>query len=154
MATGLVRWNPWNDLFSLQNHFDQLLSSAFGDSARDVSNLAIDIRQTDDAYIIDASIPGFKPENIEVTLDNSLLTIRGKLDERSEAKEGGYLHRERRLSSVYRQVSLPSEVRAEEISADFNDGVLTVRVPRMAKAEPKRIEVKSADGTKQVVDAK
>jgi HSP20 family protein len=158
MGTGLVRWNPWNDLFSLQNQMEQLFNGAFGGvdntGRTGVANLAIDIRQADDAYIIDASVPGFSPEDIEVTLDNSLLTIAGKMSTQSENSQGGYLHRERRMTSVFRQVSLPAEVRADDISADFKNGVLTIRVPRVKKTEPKRITVQNTDTkASQVVEA-
>jgi HSP20 family protein len=113
--------------------------------------LPIDIRQTDSEYIIEASVPGFPPEDVEVTFEDGVLTIRGTRQEEKEDKDkkGRYVRRERRIASVFRQVGLPAEVRADEISAGFDNGVLRITVPRAQKAQPKRIQVKPTNGSKQ-----
>ncbi|MFN2582321.1 MAG: Hsp20/alpha crystallin family protein [Candidatus Dormibacteria bacterium] len=145
----VARWSPWNDLFDLHNQVDQLFSS-LAEPARtnggglDVVNLPVDIRQTDNEFVIEASVPGFTPEQVEVTFDDGVLTIRGQRSQESEQKQGQYVRRERRQSSVYRQIGLPAEVRADEISAAFENGVLHVTVPRAQKAQPKRIPVTDA----------
>jgi HSP20 family protein len=144
----LVRWNPWGELFDLHSQMDQLFQSLTTESANDggqFTNLPVDIRQTADAYTIEASVPGFKPENVEVTFDDGILTIRGQ-QRSEEQKQGSYVRRERKLASVYRQISLPAEVRAEEISANFEHGVLTITIPRAQKAQPKRIQVQTGSG--------
>jgi HSP20 family protein len=145
----LVRWNPWGELFDLHSQMDQLFQSLTTESANDggqFTNLPVDIRQTADAYTIEASVPGFKPENVEVTFDDGILTIRGQQRSEQEQKQGSYVRRERKLASVYRQISLPAEVRAEEISANFEHGVLTITIPRAQKAQPKRIQVQTGSG--------
>jgi HSP20 family protein len=152
----VVRWNPWGELTSLHDQMDQLFQQVFGEpiARRDggeLLTLPVDIRQTDAAYILEASVPGFSPEDVEVTFDNGILTIRGERREQGEKTEGEYVRRERRLASVFRQVTLPSEVEADRISAGFENGVLTVTVPRVAKAQPKRIPV--AAGKPNVVEA-
>src|ERR1700726_3047757 len=102
----IVRWNPWGELFSLHDQMDQLFQQTLGaeglrsNSGGDVVNLPVDIRQTEDRFIIEASVPGFKPDNVEVTFDDGVLTIRGHIDSKNESKERGYVRRERRLSSV------------------------------------------------------
>ncbi|HVS42893.1 MAG TPA: Hsp20/alpha crystallin family protein [Candidatus Dormibacteraeota bacterium] len=119
-----------------------------------VPNLPLDIRQTDEAFWIEASVPGFKPEDVEITLDENLLTIRGTPRQEDGAPRGRYVRRERQLSSVYRQVGLAAEVKAEEITASFENGVLSVMVPRAKKAQPKRIPVTMAGGEQaKVIDA-
>jgi HSP20 family protein len=145
----VVRWNPWGELFSLHDQMDQLFQHTAG---TEVVNLPVDIRQTDDRFVIEASIPGFKPEDVEVTFDDGVLSIRGRLESQHESKEGGYVRRERHTSSVFRQISLPNDVQADEITAGFENGVLTVTVPRAAKAQPKRIPVKAekADSAKVI----
>lgn len=157
----LTRWNPWSDLFSLHDQMDQLFNEAFGGSALARRNggeaaltLPIDIRQTDEAYVLEASVPGFKPEDVEVTLDQNVLTIQGTQRQESEEEKGGWVRRERRTGSFRRQVVLPAEVRAEEISASFEHGVLTVTVPRAQKAQPRRIPVApGAPAEPRVIDA-
>jgi HSP20 family protein len=119
-----------------------------------VNNLPLDIRQTDEALWLEASVPGFRPEDVEITLDENVLTIRGTPRQEDGAQHGGYVQRERQLCSVYRQVGLSAEVRAEEITASFDNGVLTVVVPRARKAQPKRIPVTMVGAEQpRVVDA-
>jgi HSP20 family protein len=137
---------------------DQLFSNAgYGRThmpERVVPNLPLDIRQTDEAFWIEASVPGFRPEDVEITLDENLLTIRATPRQEDGALRGRYVQRERQLSSVYRQVGLAAEVKAEEITASFENGVLSVMVPRAKKAQPKRIPVTMSGGEQaKVIDA-
>ena len=150
----LVRWNPWSDLFSLHNQMEQLfptMQEAEQRNGVEQFSLPVDIRQSDEAFTIEASVPGFEPENVEVTFENSVLTIKGQYSEDRESKRDGYIRRERRAGSVYRQIGLPSEVRADEISAQFHNGVLTVTIPRAEKAQPKRIPVNASAPAKATV---
>ncbi len=141
----MVRWNPWNDLFTLHNQMDQLFQSTLPEAESrnggEQFSLPVDIRQSDEAFTIEASVPGFDPQNVEVTFEDGVLSIKGTYNEERENGRDGYVRRERRTGSVYRQIGLPAEVRADEISAAFHNGVLTVTVPRAAKAQPKRIPV-------------
>ena len=141
----------WSDV-------DQLFSNAgYGRThmaERVVPNLPLDIRQTDEAFWIEASVPGFRPEDVEITLDENLLTIRGIPRQEDGPLRGRYVQRERQLSPVYRQVGFAAEVRAEEITASFDNGVLSVMVPRAKKAQPKRIPVTMAGAEQpKVIDA-
>ena len=129
---------------------DQLFANAgYGRTRmaeRVVSTLPLDIRETDDAFWVEASVPGFRPEDVEITLDENLLTIRGTRRQEDGALRGRYVQRERQLSSVYRKVGLAAEVNAEEITASFELGVLSVMVPRAKKDKPKRMPVTIAGG--------
>jgi len=142
----LVRWNPWGELFDLHNQMDQLFQNLSTETPRSNGNgtyayLPVDIRQTDEAYLIEAAVPGFRPEDVEVTFDEGVLTIRGQWQHEQEHKQGTWVRRERKMQSVQRQIALPAEVRAEEISASFENGMLMITVPRAQKAQPKRIQV-------------
>ena len=155
----ITRWNPWNDLFDLQGQVDQLFQSLTGASTRqaggsETMNLPVDIRQTDNEFVIEASVPGFRPEEVEVTFDDGMLTIRGQRQVENEETLGQYVRRERRLTSVYRQIGLPAEVRADEIKASFDNGVLRVAVPRAQKAQPRRIPVAAGANGEQLVAEK
>ncbi len=138
------RWNPWIELMSGQGRLDQLfaeLSTPTG-AADVLHSLPLDIRQTDEAFWIEASVPGFGPEDIEITVDENVLMIRGTPPSQHDHAIGGtYVQRERRLGSVHRHVSFPAQVSAEDITATFTNGVLTVMVPRLQRAEPKRVPV-------------
>ena len=150
----IVRWNPWNDLFDLHSHVDQLFESLSGnDTPRngggEYMNLPVDIRQTDDAFVIEASVPGFRPEDVELLFDDGVLTIKGQRSSSSEEAQGSYVRRERRRLSVFRQLALPAGVRADRISAKFDNGVLRVTLPRVQKAQPQRIPVAADSGERQ-----
>ncbi len=143
----LVRWNPWTDLTSLQDQMDQLMTQIFGSDVRVPESgpgsmtLPVDVRQTDTEFIVEASIPGFKPEDVEITVDNGILTIQGEMLEEKEEKKGEYVRRERRRGSFSRTLQLPSEVREDDVRATFENGILTVELPRQEKAHPKRVPV-------------
>ncbi len=139
-------WNP-------ETNLDQLLTAAFGRFDRTAhNNLPLDIRQTEEAFWIEASVPGFRPEDVEITLDENVLTIHGT--RHPSQTMDGYLQRERQLTSVHRHVSLPAQVKAEEITARFENGILTIMVPRAQKAQPRRISVTMARvEPTQVIDA-
>jgi HSP20 family protein len=144
-------------MFSPRDQMDQLFSQALGsdttksNGGAEYVNLPVDIRQQDDRFVIEASVPGFKPEDVEVTYDDGVLTVRGQVNSDQETKQGGYVRRERRMSSVFRQVSLPIDVRAEEMTARFENGVLTITVRRAVKAQPKRIPVTPGDANEATV---
>jgi len=135
----LNRWNPWNEVFAVH---EQLYTDSLGTlmPERLMHTLPLDIRQSDDAFEIVASVPGFTPEDVDITFDENVLTIRGTHRE-DEIMKGTYVRRERQPHSVYRQVGLPAEVKTDEITAGFDNGVLTVTVPRAQRAQPKRIPV-------------
>jgi HSP20 family protein len=149
----LVRWSPWGELFDLHSQMDQLFQSLTetqgggnGNGTSSYMNLPVDIHQTEEAYTIEASVAGFRPEDVEVTFEDGVLTIRGTHRQENEQKQGTWVRRERKMQSVHRQISLPAEVRADEISASFDNGVLRVTVPRAQKTQPKRIQVTTGGG--------
>jgi len=148
----MTRWNPWTELFSMH---DQLYNDALGRNMmpeRTVHTLPLDILQSDEAFEIKASVPGFKPEDIEITFDENVLTLSGGHQE-DETTRGTYVRRERSVNSVYRQVGLPAEVKADQISATFENGVLTVTVPRAQRAQPTRIPVTTSIEQPRLVEA-
>jgi HSP20 family molecular chaperone IbpA len=105
------------------------------------SRLPVDIAEMEDAYRVQAPVPGFRPEDVEVTFSDLVLSFWGRRSEERRQQEGRYVRRE-----VYgnweRQILLPGEIQADRISASFENGVLTVEVPRAPKPEPRRIEIK------------
>lgn len=152
----VVRWSPWSDLFDLHTQMDHAFQSPATASRNgvDYTSLPVDIQQTEGAFIVEASVPGFNPGEVEVTFEDGVLTITGKHTTSETAKNATYLRRERRATSVFRQVGLPAEVRADDIIASFENGVLRITVPRAQKAQPKRIPVtvSGPEKTEQIVE--
>lgn len=134
----LVRYEPTT--LSLLNSFDRLFDGMFDDRA--VSVPAVDVRETDNGWSMEVDLPGLTEKDVEVKLDNNLLTISSRKDEKKEEKKNGYLLRERRSSSFCRSFVLPEDVDREKIEASFANGVLSLTFPKVPAAQPKTIEVK------------
>jgi HSP20 family protein len=128
------------DLLTMDRWFDDLWdSSFFGSSAIP----AVDVRESEDGYRMEVDLPGLTEKDVEVKLDNNLLTISSKKDEKKEEKKNGYILRERKSSSFTRSFVLPEEVDREKITAEFTNGVLSLGFPKVPTAKPKVIEVKA-----------
>ena len=131
-------------LFNLRRDIDRLWEEALG--ARDNGSTwmpAVDIRETSEDLSIDFELPGLKPEDVEITTENGVLTVRGeKRGERTEGAEGSRFHLvERTYGSFTRSFQLPQGVNEDKIAAEFDNGVLRVRVPKAALPQPKRIQI-------------
>jgi HSP20 family protein len=137
------RWQPYRDFEDLHFGMDRLLEQAVTGALADPAIFAppVDIEETDDAWIIEADLPGGEADNINVELDDNELAITGEIKERERT---GILRRRTRKTGEFEfRVTLPGKPDADNVEADFNDGVLTVRVPKSAQARPRRIEIGS-----------
>ncbi|RMF35037.1 MAG: Hsp20/alpha crystallin family protein [Chloroflexi bacterium] len=144
----LTRWEPFRELMSLREAMDRLFEESFvrpgfGLLAPAAETLAVDMYETDDAIIVKASIPGIKPEDIDVSVTGDTLTIKGEIEEDKEVKEEQYYRRERRYGSFCRNIPLPVAIQADKAEAEFEYGVLTLRLPKAEAVKPKTIKVKA-----------
>ena len=152
----MARWNPSNDLAGLHSAMDRLFSDVFGErwsdwtqpesgsqTGQQTFHLPVDISRHDNGYRIEAPVPGFRPEDVEVTMTDGVLNIEARRRNERTRQEGDYLRREVMFGDFRRQVPLPGDVRADEIKASFDSGVLTVDIPRTQKAPPKRIPIQA-----------
>ena len=143
MANDVTRYNDRSgrrDLSLFDDFFDSMLRAWDNYSQRIP---AVDVEETADKYIIKAEMPGWSEKDVKITLDKHVLHISGEVNE-SEKNEDGkkYLIRERRHTSFERSFSLPDGLDENAISADFENGILTVTLPKTPEEQPKRIEVK------------
>lgn len=147
----LTRWNPYREMLSLRDQMDRLFEDTFSlfPSAQNrfqmprIWGLDLDVSETDEAYTVKAAVPGITPEELDITLTNNVLTIKGEL-EAAEEQEGEVYHmRELRYGSFSRSLTLPEQVNADEIEAHVENGILTVLVPKSEESKPKRIPVGS-----------
>jgi len=104
--------------------------------------LDIDMYQTDKDVVVKAALPGVKPEEVDITVTGDTLTIKGEHKEEREEKQEGYLLKERSYGSFYRTLAIPAPVRSDKIEAVFDNGVLTLTMPKEEAAKPKQIKVK------------
>jgi len=105
--------------------------------------LPLDVIETDDGYIVKASLPGVNPEDIDITFSDNILTIQGEIKEDVEEEQGRYLLRERRFGLFQRSIALPERVDADKIEATYEDGVLVLFIPKVEEIKPKRISIKT-----------
>jgi HSP20 family protein len=146
--TTLTRWEPWREMPILRRAFERFFEEPFENRFMlpwrlDEFEPAVDVVEDETAYIVKAAMPGVKPEEVEVTLHNNVLTLKGEAKTDKEIKEENYHLRERRYGSFMRSLTLPAGVKAEQIEAKHEDGVLTVRLPKMEEDKPKKIAVKT-----------
>ena len=145
----ITRWDPFRELMSLQNEMNRLFSRSYGSGdVLDVGSRTwappLDIHEREDAYVITAEVPGVEPGNIEVTLEDSVLTIRGERRFYDKVEEESFHRVERRFGQFVRQLTLPGQVDGDKIDASYRDGLLTLTVPKSEAAKPKRITVKAS----------
>ena len=137
-------WSPMSELGQLNERMRRMLEQTFGGMLDEPAGWipAVDIEEREDAYVVEAEVPGVKREDVNIEVAGKELTISGEIKERE--REGVIRRRTRRVGRFEFRVALPSEVNPEGVDAKLNDGVLTVRVPKAERAHRRRIEVKSA----------
>jgi HSP20 family protein len=144
------RWDPFQDLLAIQDEMNRFFGRARRGQAGRVWAPALDISERKDAYVVSVEVPGVKPEDLDITLEDGLLTIQGERQFASESSEEQFHRVERRYGSFRRSITLPSQVQADAIEASFDNGVLEVLVPKAEEAKPKKITVRPGGGRAQV----
>ncbi len=142
----LIRYNPWSLFDQLSRELNNPLVNVDTD---DDSNMAVarwapavDIQESDDAFTLYADIPGVNPEDIDVSMDNGILTIKGERKSVKETEKDTYKRVERQYGLFYRRFTLPDTANAEAIEAHAENGVLKVTIPKQEVARSRKIEVK------------
>jgi HSP20 family protein len=103
---------------------------------------AVDIREREDAYLVEIELPGLTKDDVKITMENNILTIQGEKKHEKEERRGDYHRSERVYGSFQRSFTLPSSVKNDKIEAQYKNGILTVSLPKVEEAKPKAIEVK------------
>jgi HSP20 family protein len=153
----LRRWEPFRELRQMQENMDRMWRSFSpgGGEGGDVENWAIplDVVQQGDNIIVRASVPGVNPEDIDVSIENDVLTIKGQTREEREHQEGNYLMRERRAGSFYRALRLPDTLDSDQAQCHYEDGVLSITFPRLESKRARRLQISSGQGSQgQIVE--
>lgn len=143
----IVRYQPWNSMEQLRREMDRMFGQS--SSTEETSNIAtsdwvpaVDIKETEKEFIIHADIPGVDPDDIDVHMEDGMLTIKGERESETKENREGYKRIERQRGTFYRRFSLPDTANAEKISAKSNNGVLEITIPKQEKAQPRKIQVK------------
>src|SRR3954467_887918 len=137
----VVRYEPW----ALINRLPRELDQGFDGVTRDASwTPAVDIHEESGQFVVRADLPGVKPADIEITAEKGVLALRGTRNFEQKNDDGHYSRVERVSGKFARSFTLPENVQTDAIKAQFKDGVLELTIPKVAKAEPRKIEVQAA----------
>ena len=139
----LVHYKPVNLFSQFNDEMNRYLSTARASAANQEHDWipAVDIREEDNCYLLSADIPGVNRKDVEITLEEGVLTVKGERKPETEVTEEGYRRRERSYGTFLRQFTLPDTVDASNISASAEDGVLKITIPKQEKPEARKITV-------------
>jgi HSP20 family protein len=144
----LMRWYPFPEMRSLRGRMDRVFDDFFRGPRLvpwESTELAfpLDVYETDESLVVKAPLPGVRPEDVDISITDDILTIKGETKSEEEVKRENYHRRELRYGSFCRSVPLPTQVEHEKTEAVFEQGILTVTLPKTAEAKPKTIKVKA-----------
>ena len=144
----LIKWQPFPELTTLRHAMDRLFEDTavnpwhFTRLALDGAEAPIDMYHTDESVVVKASIPGVEPEDVDISITGDTLTIKGETKSEEEVKEEHYFRKERRYGAFSRSILLPTSLKTDKAEATFDNGVLTLTIPKAEEQKPKQIKVK------------
>ncbi len=142
----LVRWSPFRDIMSAQDEMNRLFTDLLRPrESRGAEDWipAVDVSETEDAFVVTADVPGIKSEDIKISVAQNVLTLKGEKKSVREEKKEQFHRVERSYGSFERTFSLPSTVESENIRAKYKDGVLEIRLPKSKEAKPQEIKIEA-----------
>ena len=147
----ITRWDPFGDMLSLRQAMDRLFEDAFvrprnlihfnGEAG--AATLAVDMYETENEIVLSAAVPGVKPEDLDISIQGDVLTIKGETRTTDEVTEESFYRRERRFGAFYRQVQLPKPVKSDGAEATFENGIVKLTLPKADEARERKIPVKA-----------
>jgi len=138
--TKIVRWSPFHN--TLFDEVDRFFAPPTQNQTTHTWGVAIDVAENDNAYVLKATVPGINADDLEITLENKVLTLKGEIKKDEDFESNQYHVRERRHGSFSRSIRFPVDVQSEAVTASYENGILTLSVPKAEAVKPKRIEVK------------
>ncbi len=159
------RWDPFGELRQMQSAMDRIWRG-YGGARRESPNASdesqgtymenwavpLDVSRSGEDFLIRASLPGVSPEDIQVSIEDNVLSIRGQTSEQHQESSGNYLMRERRTGSFYRSLRLPDSVDADKVEPTYDHGVLTISIPKAEAKKARSLQIKV--GAKEALEGK
>jgi HSP20 family protein len=150
--TTMIRWDPFREMMTLRNTMDRLFDDSFrslsdwsqGPQRNGAFALPLDVVEWDEEFVVQASVPGANPEDIDITLTNNVLTIAGEIKQAATGEGAQHHLQERAHGRFYRSLRLPAAVEDGDVDARYEQGVLTIHIPKSEEARPKRIPVRGS----------
>jgi len=148
------RWDPYREMMVLRNSKDRVVDRELALAPNSWKSfnwsVALDVVESEDEYLVKASLPGINPEDLEITFEDNRLTIKGESKEEEVIDEARFHLRERRFGRFTRSIKLPSGIESEKIEANYDKGVLKLHLPKVEEVKPKKIMIKTS--TPEVID--
>ena len=147
MTTIVRRSSPQGEYMTLRQAMDRLFDDdifrpmRWANGASEGPRLPLDVTTTADALVVEASLPGIKPEDVEITVENGTLTITGKTADERRSEDGSYLVQEIRRGTFSRSVTLPNGLEPDKATATFEDGMLSLHIPKAEEVKPRQIRI-------------
>ncbi len=153
------RWDPFREMAELRATMDRLLNETRNlpliPTEDSIWMLPLDVSENEEAFVVKASIPGVNPDDIDISLTDNVLTIKAEIKDEDEIENARYHLRERRYGVFSRSITLPTAVDADKVEATYENGVLTLNIPKAEEMKPRKIEVhthKMIEGESSQVD--
>jgi HSP20 family protein len=153
----ITRWDPFRDVLALQNRMNSLFQEynrTQGDSSDLMTTASfappVDIYEDEHKIVLKLEVPGMKESDLDIQLENNVLTVKGERKLEKEEKEENFHRIERRYGSFYRSFTIPNTVNAESVKAGYDAGVLRIQLEKRAEAKPKQIKVEVGSGAKSI----
>jgi HSP20 family protein len=146
----LTRFDPFSEMVTLRQAMDRLFEDSFVSPLTlrtyngEAPTPALDVHETGDELVVTTALPGLRAEDVDITITGQTLSIRGEFKADDKVERDQYLYRERRYGTFHRQLELPVRVQGEAAMATFEDGVLTLTIPKSEEVKPRQIQVKAA----------
>lgn len=149
MPGTLTRWDPSNEIATMRSMMDRLFDRPFGRvpamlrGGEDLgpSGLNVDVYETPESFVVKAAVPGMDPKDVDISVEDDILTIKGEHEQKQDVQEDNYLRRELRWGSFQRSLRLPPTVDAEKADAKFENGVLSLTLPKKPEAQARSIKI-------------
>jgi len=157
----IVRWEPFRELATLQNEVNRLFNTAYDDAPASGANggtlrrwmPAMDLVETEDHFVLRADLPGMSEQDVNIEVEDRVLTVSGERKTEHEATKEGYHRVERAFGAFSRSLTLPDGVNAEAVEASFDRGVLEIRIPKPEQRKPRKISIGVGGSDKQTIEA-
>ena len=155
----ILRWDPTRDLSSLQSEMNRVFSTFFDSPANEPSGSGgfagrwlppMDLSETEGRYVLHADLPGMTEDDVQIELEDNVLTISGERRLEESNSQGGYLRTERARGAFARSLTLPAGVDPERIAAEFHNGVLELQIPKPEERKPRRISIGGTAGQRTI----
>src|SRR5271155_1161586 len=157
----ITRWEPFRELTTMQGRLNRLFQDNWTNPApmtRESESLLsgsfvppVDVYETDHDILVKMEVPGIDQKDMDIRLENNVLTVKGERKLEKEEKEENFQRVERRYGAFTRSFTLPNTVDTESVKADYEHGVLKITLAKRAEAKPKQIKINIGDGTKQII---